>query len=369
MALLLMDSFDHYAIADITEKWTQLSASPTITPTINSSAGRHGSSAIRWSSAINGAGKTLRSVLNPAPSGATCVVGFAFTHTGGFANLGSGIANDPNAINSSNTGCPGIFYVLASGTTQVYAVLNSSGTISVYRASTTTGVLLGTTSAALSAGVVTYIEISVLIDNSAGTVSVRFNGAEVLALTSQDTLNTSATWTEIGIGHLCAGNTGISWDYDDLYCLDGSGGAPWNARLGDSRVDAGLPTAAGTTTGWTPSAGANYQCVDETAPNDDTDYTSASTVGLTDTYVVPDAPSTGVIQGVQVNIACKKMDAGSASVAPVVRIGSTDYVGTAQNPGTTYAYLRSVYATSPATATGWTVAEFNGAEFGYQKTV
>jgi hypothetical protein len=134
-------------------------------------------------------------------------------------------------------------------------------------------------------------------------------------------------------------------------------------------VDARFPTAAGATTGWTPSTGANWAAVDDAAPNDDTDYTSAAAAALTDTFVTQDAPVAGAtIYGVQHCLAVKKSDAGFATIAPVIRHGTTNYPGADLAPGTTYAYALSIAATNPGTSAQWTEAGFNAAEFGYTRT-
>src|SRR4029079_19356311 len=140
-----------------------------------------------------------------------------------------------------------------------------------------------------SVGTTVYLELKVTIDNSVGTVTVRVNGVVWLALTGIDNQATaSATWNELGINRPGSTTAGIQWDCDDLYVGDGSGAAPWNDFLGECRVDARVPTGPGATTTWTPSVGANWQCVDEIPPNDDTDFTTAAAAGLTDTFVVED---------------------------------------------------------------------------------
>ena len=66
-------------------------------------------------------------------------------------------------------------------------------------------------------------------------------------------------------------------------------------------------------------------------------------------------------------LSMKKADAGSCMVAPVIRQGSTDYVGTATAPGTSYGYQVTPYGVDGAGA-AWTEAAFNAAEFGYKRT-
>jgi hypothetical protein len=350
MALLFMDSFDHYITADLTEKWTSLAG----TVAIQAAAGRRGSAAARITAST---GNYLAKGL--AVTGATGVIGFALklsaignVHLAGFHDGGT-------------------------NKDQVYVQVNADGSLAVYRGygtitginSATAGTLLGTTAAGLIAvGVTAYIEFKALIHATAGTALVRVNGAPVLTLSSLNTSTGTVVWTTAFVGWATAG--GSTADFDDLYVLDGSGVAPWNDCLGDCRVDACFPTAAGATTGWTPSAGANWQCVDDAAPNDDTDYTSAAAAPLTDTFVVADAPVAGAtIYGVQHCLSVKKLDAGAATIAPVIRHAGVDYPGADLSPGTAYAFALQVAAVNPGTSAQWTAAHFNSAEFGYRKTL
>jgi hypothetical protein len=187
-----------------------------------------------------------------------------------------------------------------------------------------------------------------------------------IAVTGVNTSNTgAASWSGVSLG-----TSPYNSDYDDLYVLDGSGAAPLNDFLGDCRVDARYPTAEGASSAWTPLSGTdNALMVDETAPDDDTTYNSTSTVGATDTHVVQDAPVPGaVLYGVQLCLSHKKSDAGTCSIAPVVRHSGVDQVGTAFNPGTTYVYSVTPYGLNPGTGAAWTEAGFNAAEFGYKRT-
>jgi len=76
-----------------------------------------------------------------------------------------------------------------------------------------------------------------------------------------------------------------------------------------------------------------------------------------------------VVYGVQHCLDAKKMDAGPATIAPVIRHSGTDYVGAGLSPGLSYAGLLQVAATNPGTSAQWTVTDFNAAEFGYKKTL
>ena len=369
MALLLMESFDHYATADLTEKWTSIYASGgTVAPAVTASIGRRSTAGVRWSNTVNERAKALGAVV--AASGTTCVVGFAFTSST-FASLAGGVANDLTADSGgySNALCT----IRLSGTTHVWFRLNTDGTITALGPplSFTDWTVKGSSTAALTVGTTAYLEFLVTIHDTTGVITVRKNGIPILSLTSQDTNNGGTPgWNEVVIGRLVTTGAGSAvWDVDDLYIADGSGSAPWNGCLGDVRVDVRNATGAGALADWTPSTGSNWQNIDDAAPDDDSTYNSAATASLTDTFVVDDAPVAGAtIYGVQVSLSAKKMDSGTCSLASVVRQSGSNQVGADQNPGTSYAYLRTVYQTNPHTSAQWTDSDFNADEFGYQRT-
>jgi len=366
MALLFMDSFDHYVTADLLEKWTtETTTGGFSTSGIVAAIGRRGSAAYRLSHNA-GSGARTQSLQRFLTAGNnTLIVGFALAPMTAYSLLDPGTDPDSGAC---------LLVARAATIAQSWIKINTDGTLSAMRAGTST--VIGTTSAPLASGGYTYLEVLLTIHDTAGAVVIRFNGAEVLNLSSVNTRGSASAvngWDAIRLGPIRnVGASGNAQEFriDDLYVLDGTGAAPTNAFLGDVRVDARYPTAPGATTGWTPSAGANWQCLDETAPNDDTDYTSAPAAGLTDTFVVEDAPVAGAqLFGVQHCLSARKTDAGAATIAPVIRHSGVDYPGAGINPGTAYAYALQIAALNPGTGVPWTEAGFNAAEFGYTRTV
>src|SRR5262245_24205530 len=344
MALLFLDSFDHYVTVDLTEKWTSLVGSAQA---IAAATGRRSSASLQFTNTNSAIRITL------APGAASIVFGFGVKLT---------------AIPSATRA---LAAVLSSGTHQISLCVHADGTLGVDRGAAAT--LLGSASTvALAAGTFYYVECAVTFSDTVGTIAVHVNGASVLSATGLDTLSTGTTWNsfQLGDGVTTGGPVAVTWDFDDLYVLDGSGSAPLNTFLGDCRVDARYPTAEGASSAWTPLSGSdNALMVDETAPDDDTTYNSTGTIGATDTHVVQDAPVAGAtIYGVQLCLSTKKSDAGTCAIAPVVRHSGTNYVGTAANPGTSYAYQVMPYGTNPGTGVAWTESGFNAAEFGYQRT-
>jgi hypothetical protein len=196
---------------------------------------------------------------------------------------------------------------------------------------------------------------------------VRINGVEVLNATGLDTQYSSASLTRACLSLGTAGPFNI----DDLAVLDNTGSLN-NDFMGDVTISAVFPNGAGNSSQWTPSAGSNYDCANETSPNDDTDYNATSTVGNKDLYAFASAPAGADIRAVQVLAAVRKSAEGPGQVVLVTRSGGTDYDGATQGiGGTAYSYVREVLETDPGSGSplaAWTESGFNAAEFGIKKT-
>jgi hypothetical protein len=371
-----MDSFDHYATADFTEKWTSTGIEVTIQfdtdsdPSIQA-AGRNSTSCLRFaqSQAANGGGARAAG-LTLAPADNVFIWGAAIKYSA-FSTICVGADSREYSANFA-----GANYIVACRNVNDklwFARVNQDGTISVYRdTGDASCVLLGTTSGALQAGVWAFVEIKVTVHNSAGTVDVRINGTTSLSLTSQNTRGGGSTnaWNNIRMGYMSfqSGAHPFYLYVEDMYVLDGSGSLN-NDFLGDVTISALYASGAGSNTGWTASAGSNYQCVDETSPNDDTDYVSTSTVDAKDTYAWNNVAAGAEIKAVQLLSAIRKAAEGPGKVKHVIRSNSTDYDSAEMSiGGTTYSYLRTVHETDPATAVAWTESGFNSAEFGVKKT-
>jgi hypothetical protein len=358
MALLFTDSFDGYATADIAQTYSYIG-----TPAIAAGFGRAASAAMNLS-AIS-AGATLYLPLSGV-SGSTGIVGGAFTFTAiGVATSFVHLYNAPPV----NRG-------------QVNLHINTNGTLGIGRHITAPGgnpgvgdgsaagvtyTVLGTSARSVVPGVPYHIQVKWTLHDTTGSAEVRVNGARWLALTNVDTNNLGSNgWTQVQLGSTHVGGLFTGFYLDDLWVCDGSGPAPWNGFLGDCRVGARVPTGAGASTGWTPSTGVNWACVDDSTPNADTDYTRAAALDRTDTFPQA-AVAASAIHGVQTRVMVRKEGAAACTVAAVVRHESTNYAGAAMAPSTAYVYQRDVWATNPGTAAAWTAADFTAAEFGYTR--
>ena len=334
-----MDSFDHYGTAQIMQKWT--GGLDNLSAAIVASPARFGAGAMQVSNA---------SFSNPAS-----IYKVIDAQTDWYI----GAAIYPGAA----VAIPQFMYLRSGTTFQVGVAWDyTTGYLSITNGSTT----LATGTHAVAPGQWTYIELGVHIHSSTGTATIHRNGVLECTATGVNT-NPAGTGTAdtiaLGSHGTISGSNGIY--ADDLYACDGNGSVN-NTFLGDVRVQALLPTSDGANHAWTPSAGStHYSLVDEVPPDGDTSYVASSTVGQVDEYgMTAIAIASGTVFGVQTMLYARKDDAGTRTIAPVVREGGTDYVGATVALGTSYAYFSQLYEQDPATSAAWTIAGINGDQFG-----
>jgi len=338
MALLFMDGFEHYATADLAEKYTYVSSQ-----TVSATRARTGTYAA--TGGVHG--------IAVAASGATAIVGYGVWASAGGHYCTVGLGGFASATYA-----------------QVTLKVETNGSVTV-RQGISSGTILGQTSPdAFRFSMWNYVEIKIVLHDSTGTVTVKVNSTALLTLTGKDTIGTpaSATWSTVEWS-----NGATAW-VDDIYVCDGSGGLNDDV-LGEVRVVTLLPVtdavAAGSNADFAWSGGTDHgSLVDEAAPNDDADYVSSNTLNHVDTWEYPALGYTGTIKGVQMNLSAKKTDAGTRAIAAVTRPVSTNRVhATDHYLGTSYAYWRSIWELNPEDSGAWDVADVDGAEFGVKVTV
>lgn len=339
MALRWLDSFQHYATADIAAKYT----STTGTVGIVAAVGRRGGSTLRAPNNTS----VASSVTKTIDAQGTWTVGAALK-----------ILRNPAGASAI-----ALIALLDAGTLQVDLRINGDETLSVTR----NGTVLGTTTARFGIGYYQYLELKVVISDTVGTVEVRIDGTSVLSLSSQDTKNTAnATANQIRVGTGAAATVTTTLTWGDLYICDGTGGVN-DTFLGDIRVDAFLPSGNGNSSQLAGSDGNstdNYLLADESTPNGDTDYLSSATIGNKDTYAFSDISYTPTaIVGIQ-TVLSAKIDSGARSLAACVRSGGTDYDGATVALTTSYVFYPEIRQVDPATALAWTKTNFNAIEMG-----
>lgn len=339
MTLVFLDSFDHYDDADIAKKYTSTTNSPAI------GTGRFGNGLVA-------SGNSRIVTKTGLVANATYIVGFAFKYS---------------AVPVSEIA----LFDFREGTTSHVDIRVTTG--QRLRA-TRNGTSLGIGTIPIAPNVFYYIEFKATISDTVGVITTRIDGVQDLNLSSQDTRNGGAVGTIDGfrIGTLATSDSD-PYTFDDLYLLDTSGSAPTNTFLGDIRVECLFPNGNGNSSVFSGSDGNstdNYLLVDDpTAPDDDTTYVQASSVGDKDTYAFTNVtPGTGTVYGVQVGQYARKTDAGARSIASVARLSGTEVDSANFTLSTTYQYLLDMREAKPGGG-AWSVSDVNSAEFGPKVTV
>jgi hypothetical protein len=157
----------------------------------------------------------------------------------------------------------------------------------------------------------------------------------------------------------------------DVYLLDDVASPdpanPNNDFLGDQRVSYIKPIGPGAETNWTPSAGANWDCVDEVPP-DDAERVTTTAAGTRDTYEFQNV--LGDPLAIQTCHFVKKDIDAAAELSTITRHGGVDFDSPAQGIGSTdYDYRLFPEDVNPATNLQYTQAEMDAGEWGPLKAL
>jgi hypothetical protein len=262
-----------------------------------------------------------------------------------------------------------------SGVLQGTLALQLGSNTVTYHRGDYNGTLLATSPSALGAATWYYLELKVVIDDSAGSVYLKIDGVEEMNVSAVDTNNGGvASVSSVRFGRT-ASSSESSFDgkFDDIVIgdtSDGVGGSPSIVAtdlIGDCSIEVLFPDGAGNYAQWTPSTGLNYQNVDEGATNDgDTTYNSSSTAAQRDSFTCDDLSiSTGSVYAVQVTNICRREDGGGRLFRGTIRTSSTDAEGTGKYMPATYAHKTDIFE-NDASGSDWTVSSVNAMEIGYE---
>jgi len=332
MAFLFGDSFEHYSTAQLARKWTGSQYSAAIA----TSGGR-----IDNGQCLS-LGSSSSAVWRSLPNSATLHCGFGF---------------QVDTFSYSED----FFRIRDGSTNQIYLTLNTDGSIAVK-----SGTTLATTSTGLIVpGQWCHMQLSVTINDSTGSFVFKINNVTVASDTNVDTkVSANAYANQIFLWNQ---NNSVTTKFDDLYVCDDSG-SYCNTLLGDGRMECLNPSGAGNSTNLTPSAGANYECVDESVSDDDTTYNSAASA-VKDTYAMDNLVTTaGTVHVVQAISTVRKDDAGSVTGNNVIRSGGTDYAQASHALADDYEMRTNILERDPNGSIAWTVSSVNALENGWERT-
>jgi len=188
---------------------------------------------------------------------------------------------------------------------------------------------------------------------------VKVNGRTVIDFTGTTVPGSESTIDGVHFG--CAQYTNnVYYQFNDIVIDD----ANWPGSYLMERI---APAGAGNYTQWSPSAGANHECVEEFPPLS-SDYVKTNSADQSDSYAPSDLPVTAdSVKGVTVIAWGVKENAPTPTqTKPLLRTGGTptDYVGDGVALGIYETLLSKTWETNPFTEAGWTVEEVNGMEIG-----
>jgi hypothetical protein len=254
--------------------------------------------------------------------------------------------------------------VSPNGTDNLRVVLNSGHHIAIWRGDDT---VLASGTALLADTTWYWIWGYVKISDTVGVVRTKINGvADIATTTSLDTRNDAGANGDKLSSFIIGVDT--NYDFDDLYIQDATGTTNNgdDIDIGEVTIPYLTPDSAGDTTGMTPSAGSNFQCVDESPPNDDTDYVSAATSGTLDLYNLTSVSGISAVKGVVVRNRMKKDLAGAKNARSILKTGGTVSNGSDIALGTTYSTYPRNLRKNPVTAADFTGSEIDALQVGQE---
>ncbi len=410
-----LDSVDHYATVDITEKWTQfysmgqgaLAGTGSLPPTVGAITGRRDTQSLRfrcaWDTTADPEGDidvfdAMALGLTTPSSGNLFVAGFAFRATG---NLTFARLHQPSTLNGENISLINdalatvnrsyISMCRVDGSTHIGLSIKTNGELEVWRGN---GALtsdaapdsLGSSNGlALQMENYFYIEMRVELHATLGTVQIWVDGDLWIDLSGINTLGKANggavlvdSWDEWVIGAYRStelngpvNNASGYWDYDDLYLVDNDSSDTLNTPvdlLGDTRIDYLVPIQD-VVRGWTPLTGVqHYEMVDEIPPDDDLSYNYTDTVNAVDTFTLEAAPVAGAnLTAVAPIFSRKRETGGNSKTQPVWRVGGTNYTKDPIGDTGTYTFRQGIWTLNPATVGVISGAAFNASSVGYKK--
>ncbi len=328
MALRHVDSTSHYATADILAigKWAE-GEGATIT---SANPRREGTKSI-----VPGPSAPLTSVPISAPVS--------------YAVLGFALRSSAKVFTAQ----------FVSGSTVQLSLRWNGTTLSVSRGDLATLLATMDVSTLLFANNWYHFTFAAKIDDTTGTFEVRLGDQVLTALTKtgQDTKPGSTT----GIDRFSFVGSGNQ--LTDLYLDD-------QTIHGNCIIDVLYPAGAGEYAQWTPSAGANFENVDDDGALDgDATQNSSPVLSAMDSFELDNlrARTGSVVKGIAVTLVGRKDCVAVREIGPVVRVGGNDYAKfDALALTDQYAGKEWIWEENPYTSAPWEQTEVNTMQMGYQ---
>lgn len=369
MALLFMDSFDHYtnstssADANLLQNcapgvWHSSETLNNLTHCKLPTMPGYGTRGLQmyWSRSQNFDGMRYKLPFTIA-SGMTIGVGFHYyisatpagdgTQYGKFFGFSQGNGTNPGFI----------------------IKMKQSGAINC-RVGGTSSTDLGTDSTFLfGASTLYHVEIKTYFHASAGTVEVRVNGATIFTASGLATLGTAQEYIGLAFGNN-AGYTDSSLQYfDNFYVWDGTGSTN-NDFLGEREVLTLFPAGDTAQEDWVCSTGSDsYNLINDVPYT--SDYLEAEAVDDQTTVTLDDLTTSGFsVLAVQPTVKATKAEAGESALSiGVVSSGTEGLSGNLEPAFNQIGMFYHILEQNPNTLTDWDTSSVDAAQFTIKKTV
>lgn len=355
MSLIWMDGFEHYGTSTTGRNnmldgvYAELTDGPT------TAVARTGSKSQRITEGNNAS--TVTSLRRVFPGGDETIGGI------GFALWISALPNIDNAWSYQ--------IVNASNIPHFSITLRTDGRLRIYRGNNDT-LLYETDVPVFVAGAWQHFEFSYILDASAGGIECRLNGVTVANVTGVNTMGTTEGAAQFRVRR--ASNPFRTYEayIDDLFAWNTTGSFN-NDFVGDRRVLTLYPDADTANADYSIiGAAAGYQAIDETVPNDETDYISFASAGSPapiGDFGLQDVPAeVATILAVQTYVRMRKDDAGDCNVQTSLLSGANETEGADRAITEEWTYWMDVFETNPATGAPWTRDDFNAAQLRLTRT-
>jgi hypothetical protein len=212
-----------------------------------------------------------------------------------------------------------------------------------------------------------WISVLVTVNSSSGNVKIRLGPESTLAMNftgnTQNTGNTRIDQARVGAIQLNSGS-GTEIMMDDFFITSALSS---DSPLTERRIQGAIVPTGNDVVQWTPSAGANWQNVNDINYNADTNYNSSNTSGQQDTFVTTWPNIGNVIHAVKVGAVARKDDAGTQNINVVIKVGANSYASANFPIDTIYRRYSNTWLQNPATSSAWAQSDFSAnLKFGYK---
>jgi len=212
-----------------------------------------------------------------------------------------------------------------------------------------------------------FVEFKVLIHPSAGTIDAKFDGTAIdgLSATGLDTQKgANAFANRISLRPVVTGAI-TACQYDDYYIMNGATPGATD-MLGDMKVDALFPKADGNYEEFTPSTGTDaFALLNINPPDDDTSYVESNVASEKSSFDMDEAGNF-TIHGVQHVLDIRKVGSNARKVKHLTRVSGNDHRGSSIRMGESFNMKTKMWETNPKNGSPWIASEVNGAEFGME---